>query len=171
MTSRTTSLVTIPKPLKKLAGLLLAIFIVLQISNFIPPFNHTNPAISHTVAWDSPQTEQLMRESCYNCHSNETEWPWYSFIAPVSWFVTRDVKLGRDELNFSTGNNLEAGEIIESIQEGEMPPRVYIFTHPEAELTAEEQEILVAGVIATFGPEVRDEGEDDHDDDENEDDD
>jgi mono/diheme cytochrome c family protein len=137
---------------RNLITIVILVFLIIQLTIFIPPFKHTNPATTHTVAWDSPQSEQFMRQSCYDCHSNETQWPWYSFVAPMSWLVGRDVRAGRDKLNFSTGYNLETGEIIESIREGEMPPRVYIFTHPNADLTDQETQEMIAGIAATFGP-------------------
>ncbi|MDH4347045.1 MAG: heme-binding domain-containing protein, partial [Thermoleophilia bacterium] len=62
---------------------------------------HDNPAVSQSVTWDSPRTEQLARGACLDCHSNETVWPWYSNVAPVSWLVQGDVDGGRERLNFS----------------------------------------------------------------------
>jgi cytochrome c551/c552 len=62
----------------------------------------TNPPVSAEPAWDSPQTRALAQRACFDCHSNETQWPLYSRIAPVSWLITSDVVRGRRHLNFST---------------------------------------------------------------------
>jgi hypothetical protein len=81
-----------------IAGLLVLAFIAIQ---FIP-VSHTIPQASTPIQWDSPQTEALARQACMDCHSNETTWPWYSHIAPMSWLVYYDVLRGRSELNLST---------------------------------------------------------------------
>ncbi len=91
-----------------------------------------------------------MRHACYDCHSNETIWPWYSFVAPVSFLVSKDVEEGRKELNFSTGRGeLEKHELIEQIEKNEMPPSIYLVTHPEASLSNQQKEDLIAGIRAS----------------------
>jgi len=62
---------------------------------------HTNPPATGEPPWNSPQTRELIRRACFDCHSNGTVWPWYSNIAPVSWLVRRDVNGGRSHLNFT----------------------------------------------------------------------
>lgn len=123
-------------------------FVILQ---FIPGFDITNPPVTQAIQWDSPETEQLIRAACYDCHSNETVWPWYSQIAPVKWLVVHDVDEGRQEMNLSTGRRIEADEMIEQIERGEMPPRIYLPLHPEANLSAEQKAALIAGIEATLG--------------------
>jgi hypothetical protein len=104
--------------------------------------------------WDSSQTRALASRACFDCHSNETKWPWYSHVAPVSWLVQRDVELGRGTLNFSEWDRPQEGaEAVEAVQEGEMPPRIYLVAHPEARLPPAEYRQLVAGLAATFGKE------------------
>lgn len=73
----------------------------------VVPFGHehTNPAVIQEPAWDSPRTRALVKRACFNCHSNETVWPWYSRIAPISWLAQRDVNKGRGSLNFSEWND------------------------------------------------------------------
>lgn len=116
--------------------------------------NHSNPAITGEPNWDSPQTKELAQRACYDCHSNETVWPWYSHVAPVSWLVQHDAEEGRQYLNFSTwnsgGQGREPGEAIETIANGQMPPPVYLITHPEARLTAAEKQTLMEGLRATI---------------------
>ena len=112
--------------------------------------DHTNPPVDRQIAWDTPRTEQLMTDACMDCHSNLTHWPWYSNIAPISWLVQKDVDDGRDEMNLSTGE-ADVGEMIESIQDGSMPPWQYKPTHPDARLSDQEKEELIRGIEATFG--------------------
>ena len=97
-----------------------------------------------------------MVDACYDCHSNEVEWPWYTSIAPFSWAATEHVEEGRDAVNYSeftTGGDHEAEETIEVIREGSMPPYYYTLfgLHPEADLTREETDELIAGLRATPG--------------------
>jgi hypothetical protein len=91
-----------------------------------------------------------MRGACMDCHSNETEWPWYSNVAPVSWLVQNDVDEGRGRLNLSTGD-ADRDEMIETINEGSMPPWQYKPTHPDARLSDQERQDLIRGLRATFG--------------------
>jgi hypothetical protein len=89
-----------------------------------------------------PQVRTVLEESCYDCHSHATRWPWYAWVAPASWLVAYDVTQGREHLNFSTWGrydpeereeNLE--EIAEMVEEGEMPLWYYLPLHPDARLT------------------------------------
>ena len=132
--------------------LILAAIVVLQL---IPiGRDHTNPAVISEPAWDSPQTRVLAARACFDCHSNETGWPWYSNIAPFSWLVQRDVDEGRQVLNFSewnTGRQNRTNEISEVLGEGRMPPSAYLPLHPKAQLTAAETADLIKGLQATFG--------------------
>ena len=115
---------------------------------------HENPSARDEPAWDSPQTRALSVRACYDCHSNETRWPWYSRVAPVSWVIQHHVVEGRDVLNFSdwTRPQPEAAESAEEVSEGEMPPAGYGLMHPEANLSASEREQLIQGLRATLGP-------------------
>lgn len=116
--------------------------------------DHANPPVVREPAWAGDGTRELAKRACFDCHSNETVWPGYARIAPVSWLVRYDVDEGRGELNFSDwqGGRREGerpGEIRKAIEEGEMPPLVYRMLHPEARLTAEERERLAGGLAAT----------------------
>ena len=114
--------------------------------------NHTNPAVIQEPDWDSPETRLLAQRACFDCHSNETVWPWYSNVAPMSWLVQRDVDEGREKLNFSEwGRFDEIDEIAEVVMEGEMPPAQFLITHPEARLTQTEKQALAAGLMKTAG--------------------
>jgi mono/diheme cytochrome c family protein len=113
--------------------------------------NHTNPLVVSEPKWDSPRTQELAKRACYDCHSNETIWPWYANIAPVSWLVQVDVDRGRQRFNISEGGGGGAGEAAGIVQEGEMPPFQYLIMHPLARLTAQERQDLATGLQATFG--------------------
>ena len=117
---------------------------------------HDNPPVTQAVEWDSNRTEKLFDDACADCHSNETEWPWYSNVAPQSWLVQRDVDAGRDELNLSELNREqdEIKDLIEVVADDEMPPRRYTFLHPEARLSEAEKQRLIDGLASTFGDEV-----------------
>jgi mono/diheme cytochrome c family protein len=115
--------------------------------------NHTNPPIVQEPAWNPPETRALAKRACFDCHSNETQWPWYSNIAPVSWLTERDTLTGRSKMNFSEWNRPQkkADDAAEEVQKGEMPLWFYTPIHPEAKLTPTEKEALIAGLRATIG--------------------
>lgn len=114
--------------------------------------NHTNPPVVAEPSWDSESTRELAERACFDCHSNETVWPWYSSIAPISWMLQLDVNVGREELNYSVwGRDQDADESAETVRDGEMPPRRYLLAHPEARLSDEQLDALIHGLVATFG--------------------
>jgi hypothetical protein len=133
------------------AAVLLVGFLAIQ---FVPyGRDHTNPPVTGEPAWDSAATRDLAVAACFDCHSNETRWPWYSNIAPMSWLVQRHVDEGRASLNFSEwGSGRQAThEIREQVQEGEMPPWDYRLLHPEARLSDADTQALVDGFARTLG--------------------
>lgn len=141
--------------LLSIIGIGILVFVVFQVipagslnADFAAP---GNPPVTYTIAWDSPQTEQLARAACFDCHSNETRYPWYSSIAPVSWLVNQDINEGRRKMNFSTGSKLFSDQMEEKIEKGEMPKPIYLPMHPDANLTPEQKQQLITGLIATFG--------------------
>ena len=118
------------------------IFLGIQL---IPVKRSNPPVVSEVDA--SIEVKAILKRSCYDCHSNEVNWPWYSYVAPVSWLVAHDVKEGREELNFSewgrhSGDAEMKEEIIEEIEEGEMPLPIYLITHPGASVSEQELTIL-----------------------------
>jgi hypothetical protein len=114
---------------------------------------HTNPPVRAEPAWDSAQTRALFFRACADCHSNQTVWPWYSHIAPVSWQVTRDIQEGRAAFNVSVWGreDQEGDDAADIFQEGEMPPLPYLLAHSAARLSAAERQTFIDGLIATFG--------------------
>ncbi len=135
--------------MKRVVLIVIAALVVIQIP---PLLFETNPRVVAEPNWDSPQTRALAQRACFDCHSNETVWPWYSRIAPPSWLVALDVFRGRRHLNFSewglAGGEREGrtGEALEQIQRGEMPPSAYLPLHPEAKLSAAEKQQLIDGL-------------------------
>ena len=130
--------------------------------------DHTNPPITGEPAWDSPVTRDLAVRACFDCHSNEVEYPWYSQIAPVSWAVKAHIDSGRSKVNYSEWDRPQdkADESAETVIDGEMPPAYFTrFTHAEARLTESERRQLIDGLIATFGGEDDGDSRDDDDDD------
>ncbi|MCA9510247.1 MAG: heme-binding domain-containing protein [Myxococcota bacterium] len=104
------------------------------------PVDRSNPPVTSEVPAD-PATREILRRACYDCHSNETRWPWYARVAPVSWLVAHDVEEGREHVNFSTWNEYTAkkqrkklDEVWEEVEEGEMPLWFYVPLHPDAKL-------------------------------------
>ena len=114
---------------------------------------HSNPPVVREPAWNTPETRALAERACFDCHSNQTKWPWYASIAPVSWLVQDHVDEGRAILNFSEWDKPyeEASEAAETLQEGEMPVAGYTWLHPEADLSPAEKATLIAGLTATLG--------------------
>ncbi|HSJ27302.1 MAG TPA: heme-binding domain-containing protein [Acidimicrobiia bacterium] len=84
--------------------------------------------------------------ACFDCHSNETVWPWYSTIAPMSWLVQRDADEGREELNFSEWHRDQDNDAAETVLDRSMPPRQYLLLHPEVRLSDEQLATLAAGL-------------------------
>jgi len=140
--------------MKKILLTLVALLIVIQ---FIPyGKDHTNPQVVAEPKWDSPQTRALFMKACVDCHSNETKWPAYSNVAPISWVVYNHVVEGREHLNVSNWGHQKKNEgedAAEEVEEGEMPLTSYLLAHPEAKLTKSETEQLIQGLKNTFGEE------------------
>jgi Haem-binding domain len=102
--------------------------------------DHSNPPVVAEPKWDSAESRALAVRACYDCHSNESVWPWYSDVAPFSWLIQRDVDGGRRRLNFSdwTSNTRRADRLARALAEGQMPPFYYVWMHPSAQLTTAE---------------------------------
>ena len=112
------------------------------------PVDRSNPPVSGEVA-AADEVMEVLRNSCYDCHSNETQWPWYSRVAPVSWRIAQHVRMGRGNLNFSDWQSMSPedqdeakGDIWEKVERGAMPLSDYLRMHPEAVLTDPQREAL-----------------------------
>jgi hypothetical protein len=118
---------------------------------------HTNPPGTAELV-TPPAVRSVLRKACFDCHSNETTWPWYSQVAPMSWLVARDVTEGRHELNFSTWGDLPAArkvkklrKIAEEVEDGDMPMAIYPVLHPDARLSEAERRTIVEWARAEAG--------------------
>ena len=126
--------------------IIVVIFILLQVV----PVARTNPPVTGTI--EAPEeVVAILHRSCFDCHSNETKWPWYSYVAPMSWLVVSDVNDGRKHMNFSVWDtysekrkNHKIKECGEEVEEGEMPLWFYLPLHPEANLSPEDIETIVS---------------------------
>jgi hypothetical protein len=124
--------------------IVLVVFVGIQ---FVP-VKRDNPKVVSDFTGPAP-VQEILRTACYNCHSNETQWPWYSRVAPVSWFLAGDVAEGREHLNFSEWGSLTPDvqallrkKMLHEVSEGKMPLPVYLLLHPEARLKPNQIEIL-----------------------------
>jgi hypothetical protein len=134
-------------------GALVALFLLIQAVPY--GRDHSNPPVTAEPAWDSPQTRTFAVAACFDCHSNQTKWPWYTNVAPVSWLTENDVKGGRSTLNFSEWNRPQdtgISDIVEAVRGGSMPPFYYAWmpNHPNARLSKVEQDAFIRGLEATF---------------------
>jgi mono/diheme cytochrome c family protein len=136
--------------LVKLLSILVVLFVLIQLVPY--GRNHTNPPVVREPNWDTPRTRALFMQTCGNCHSNETKWPWYSNVAPVSWLVQRDVDEGRSLFDASDWKPDADGSshAWRMLEKGKMPPSYYLPLHPEARLSAQEKAELVKGLKSTF---------------------
>lgn len=107
--------------------------------------DHSNPPVTQAAAFAPGPGLELARGACFDCHSNETAWPWYTNIAPGSWLVQRDVDEGRATLNFSEWDRPqpEVDELLEVVREGGMPPTSYSLIHPAARLSDAERAVVL----------------------------
>ena len=134
------------------SGLVLVLaFVAIQFAPY--GRDHVNPPVGAEPIWDSPGTRALAKQACFDCHSNETEWPAYSRVAPVSWLIQRDVYEGRAVLNFSEWPRpqQEAKDASEEVLEGDMPPAAYTLVHAHARLSAAERDRLAQGLARSLG--------------------
>jgi hypothetical protein len=134
--------------------ILLAAFGLIQLVPY--GRDHTNPPVTNEYQWSSAEAKAVAEKACYDCHSNETVWPWYTNIAPSSWLVQRDVDEGRDHLNLSEWpegativTDAIGAEIADIVGEGEMPPFQYKLVHGDARLSDAERQLLIDEFGAT----------------------
>jgi Haem-binding domain len=141
------------KVFKIIKWLVVVFAVLLLVAQFVRPAK-TNPNADQSLAIESqmrvdPKVTTIMTRSCADCHSNKTQWPWYSNVAPVSWFVIDHVNDGRRHLNFSEWGKYDAkrkqdklGEICKLAKSGEMPLSSYTPLHPGSSLKPEDVNVL-----------------------------
>jgi len=133
--------------MNKLFKLILGLVLLILAAQLIK-VDRTNPPVLADIP-APPQVKEILKRVCYDCHSNETVWPGYTEIAPISWLAAYDVNEGRSELNFSTWNLYDIQkrdkikkEILEVIEEQEMPPWFYLVIHTDAILSSEDRALI-----------------------------
>ena len=135
---------------KILGFVFIGVFIIIQfIPSKTPTISVSNPDDLLEDTTIKKDVSSLLKNSCYDCHSNETNFPWYASLAPVKWIVNHDINEGKEYLNFSEWNRYEKDEkadILNNISivliENEMPLKKYTFMHPNAKLSDKEKELL-----------------------------
>lgn len=132
------------------------------------PVDRTNPPEDGPLVIQDPVVADIVDRACADCHTHDTTWPWYSRVAPVSWWLADHVAEGREHLNFSVWTGQEVRdrdhkleEMVEYVEDREMPLKSYMLGHPEARITDSEREILIQWANARraeFGAVATDEG-------------
>ncbi|RUM43608.1 MAG: cytochrome C [Hydrogenimonas sp.] len=130
----------------KMLGL---IFVIGLVGIQLIPVDRSNPVTDPALEIKAPaDVKAIFQRSCYDCHSNQTKWPWYSHIAPMKWFIARDVNVGRQWLNFSEWERYDEKkkqklkEMIFMAVGMAMPLGLYVQAHPEAKLSDKDREII-----------------------------
>lgn len=144
---------------------LLILIQAFRIDKSVPEYDRSQDLLALSQA--PQEVAGLIRAACYDCHSYETQYPWYSNVAPVSWWVKQHINEGREHLNLSLYGSWtpkkrahKIEECIESLKEGWMPLKSYTRNHPEARLTETQRRDLSAWFASL--PDAHLEGEDDH---------
>lgn len=129
--------------------IILALMQFKQIDKINPEYNEAEDFI--TITQPSEEIATLIKAACYDCHSHQAKYPWYSNVAPISWMVEHHIEEGREHLNFSKWGsydtkkaNHKLEECIEEIEEGEMPMKPYVVMHSEAKMSKEQKKALMA---------------------------
>ena len=141
---------------KLISSGLAALIVVFLVAQAVPyGRGHSNPPITGEPAWATAETRALMVRACFDCHSNEVRWPWYTNVAPFSWATQRHVDEGRDKVNYQEFDRPQddAEETLETVREGSMPPNYYTLfgLHGDANLSGAERSALLDGLGATPG--------------------
>jgi hypothetical protein len=137
---------------KNLGRASIIVVIILILVQFVP-VSKTNPPITGDIVCPA-EVHAVLKRCCYDCHSNETVWPWYSKLAPVSWLLASDVSEARDRMNFSEwqgrtkeGQDFLKEQIVKETEKGEMPPFIYTLGHPKSKLSDDEKKLLKTWVF------------------------
>jgi hypothetical protein len=149
---------TVPRRLRRRRWLIrggLGLLALLVLIQFVPyGRDHTNPAPTKAVALPTAAQRAIFTKACADCHSFDTEWLWYTNVAPVSWLVQSDVDGGREGLNLSTWDRPQPSidDVVEAIAGGDMPPLKYTISpyHFNARLSAGEKRELIRGFRALY---------------------
>jgi hypothetical protein len=140
-----------PSPWRRILGWTLGGLLALLVVAQAVPYGraHTNPPVTKDAPWPDTVSREIAHRACYDCHSNETRYPWYSNVAPMSWLLQHDIDEARQVMNFSEwdrphGVVLDAPGMVESRA---MPPSQYLLIHTDARLSDQERTALIAGLV------------------------
>jgi mono/diheme cytochrome c family protein len=133
-----------------------AVIVAVLLAMQVVPYrqDRENPPVLAEPAWDRPVTRALAARACFDCHSNETAWPWYSKVAPISWLLDRDVGAGRTAFNMSEWTDPAPNALAAAarrVRSGEMHPWYYRLVRRTARLSTAERAELARGLEAMFG--------------------
>jgi hypothetical protein len=136
-----------------LLGLALILVVIQFVPAKLPSGEGNKDGDLFLSGFASGSTASILKTSCYDCHSLETTYPWYTHVAPASWLVIHDINKGREELNFSQWSSLSKREMIrqlenikEQVKENEMPLPIYTVIHTKAKLSEDQKNILIQWV-------------------------
>jgi hypothetical protein len=137
-------------------GLLFSVVALLVAIQFLSPGAENPPSKGEVSA--PPEIQHTLRRSCYDCHSNQTQWPWYGQVAPFSWAVARDIYLGRRQLNFSEWGDYypltrkrKLQWMGRALQREDMPPLFYRLIHPSSRLSPRDRAQLQRWIDTELG--------------------
>ena len=140
-----------------LGGTVLLLILIQFIPNELPEVITDNPGDLIGTGIVSDEVASMLQKSCYDCHSNTTKYPWYSYVAPVSWLVAKDTREGRNEVNFSIWNEYEMidkltvlDDIYTEVKEEHMPMPIYTLMHSEAKLDAAQRQKIMEWAETTM---------------------
>ena len=141
-----------------IVGGVAVVFMGIQfVPNELPAVEPNNPGDIIQSGIVNGDMATMLKKSCYSCHSNETVYPWYSYVAPSSWLVAKDVREGREELNFSAWEEYDMmkklgklDDIVEEVKEGKMPMEIYTLIHPSAKIDDAQRALIVAWAEETM---------------------
>ena len=140
-----------------LGGPVLLLLVIQLIPTELPVVVATNPGDIIRSGIVDEQVAAMLEVSCYDCHSNETKYPWYSYVAPVSWLVAKDVREAREELNFSEWEDIDMidqlgklDDIYQEVETGNMPMGIYTLVHPSANLNEHQRQLIITWAEETM---------------------
>ncbi len=154
---------SLKKPRTILKLVVLGVILLVAIGQFFPP-DRSNPPVNSAVTFEfvarpSPEMAAIVKRACYDCHSNQTVWPWYSRLAPISWLVAADVQEGRAHMNFSEwgllspeASRLKLQNACNEVKAGDMPLWFYVWMHPESRLSEQNVQTICSGVNGSKNP-------------------
>ncbi len=135
-------------PILIIALIALVVIQFFQIEKVNPPYDTGNDFLNSSLA--STEIKTIIKDACYDCHSYETQYPWYTYVAPISFWIKGHIKGGRQHLNFSIWNSYDAKkqhhkleECIEEIKANNMPLKSFTWTHQEAKLTDQQRTLIL----------------------------